>query len=163
MYSINACLYSYHLCLSYFCIFFSFLSFLSCSTSSSFIPSRPCPSFTVHSHHFLYYLPWWDLPFLPLNCFWLLIGVLPRLPTGLPTAQTLPLLWMCLLHHSPFTPQLFLAPYRCPFETAHWPADCSNTTIALNVFATPLPIPRQNCLSCFLPLFVFHNPYLDKD
>ena len=57
---------------------------------------------TVHSYHPLYYLPWWDLPLLPLNCFWLLVGVLPRLPTSLPITQPLLLHWMCWLHHSSF-------------------------------------------------------------
>ena len=62
-----------------------------------------------------------------------------------------------------FTPQLLLAPYRCPSRTAHWFAGCSTTTIALNVLVAPLSIPRQNCLSYFLPLFVFHFLHPDKD
>ena len=45
--SIDAYLYSYHLCLSDFCIFFSFFSFLSCSTSSSLRSLRPPLLFTA--------------------------------------------------------------------------------------------------------------------
>ena len=40
--------------------------------------------------------------------------------------------------------------YECPSTTAHWPTGCPTTTIALNVLAAPLLIPRQNGLSCFL-------------
>ena len=83
-----------------FCIFFSFLSFLSFST---YLPSISCSSpFIVHNYHFLYYLPRWDLPFLLLNCFWLIMGFLPRLPISLQATQPLPLLWMCWLQHSSF-------------------------------------------------------------
>ena len=39
---------------------------------------------------------------LPLNYFWLLIGVLLRLSIGLLAIQPLPLLWIYWLHHSPF-------------------------------------------------------------
>ena len=62
-----------------------------------------------------------------------------------------------------FTPQLLLAPSGCPSETAHWPTGYSATTIALNMLVAPLPIPRQNCLSCFLALSVYHYPHLDED
>ena len=62
-----------------------------------------------------------------------------------------------------FTPQLILAPSGCPSETAHWPTGYLATTIALNMLVAPLPILRQNCLSCFLALSVFHYPHLDKD
>ena len=79
-------------------LFFSFFSFLFYLFFFLFLLSP----FTVHNYCFLYYLPWWDLPFLPINCIWLLMGVLPRLPIGLPAAQPLPLLWMYWLHHSPF-------------------------------------------------------------
>ena len=71
-----------------------YLSFLSFFPLSSF--------FTIHKYPFLYYLSWWYLPFLPLNCIWLLMGVLPGLPTSLPATQPLPLLRVCWLHHSPF-------------------------------------------------------------
>ena len=54
-----------------------------------------------------------------------------------------------------FTSQLLLAPYGCPSKIAHWPTGCSATIMALNLLVAPLPIPRQNCLSCFLPLSVF--------
>ena len=47
--------------------------------------------FTIHNYCLLYCLPWQDLQFLPLNCFWLVVSVLPRLPTSLLTAQPLPL------------------------------------------------------------------------
>ena len=79
-------------------LFFFLFSFLFYLFFFAFPPS----SFTIHSYHFLYYLPQWDLPFLPLNCFWLLMGVFPRLPTSLSATQPLPLLWMCWLYHSPF-------------------------------------------------------------
>ena len=62
-----------------------------------------------------------------------------------------------------FTPQLLLAHSGCPFETTHWPTGYSATTIALNMLVAPLPIPRQNCLSCFLTLSVYHYPHLDED
>ena len=48
-----------------------------------------------------------------------------------------------------------MAPYGCPFKTTHWPAGCLTTSIALNVLVAPFPIPRQNYLSCLLPLSVF--------
>ena len=61
-----------------FCMFFLFLySFSSFFllflpfVFSHFFPPPP-PSFfcfTIHNYPLLYYLPWWDLPFLPLNCF----------------------------------------------------------------------------------------------
>ena len=50
-----------------------------------------------------------------------------------------------------FTLQPLLAPYGCPSKTTHWLAGCLATTIALNVLAAPLLIPKQNGLSCFLP------------
>ena len=101
--SIDACLYTYHLYLSGFfvCTFFLFSLFFLffLSTSPSF---RSSPLFTIHSYPFLYHLPWWDLPFLLLNYFWLLISVLPGLSIGLSTAQPLSLLRVCWLHHSLF-------------------------------------------------------------
>ena len=39
---------------------------------------------------------------LPLNYFWLFMGVLLRLSIGLLATQPLPLLWIYWLHHSPF-------------------------------------------------------------
>ena len=79
-------------------LFFSLFSFLF--YLFFFYPFHP--PFIVHSYCFLYYLPQRNLPFLLLNYFWLLMGVLPRLPTGLSATQSQPLLWMCWLHHSPF-------------------------------------------------------------
>ena len=96
---IHASIFTTHASLK-FVYSFSFLSFLSCSTSFSFVP--PIPLFTIHSYPILYCLPWWNLLFLPFNFFWLLMCVLPRLPIGLSAAPPLPLLWMCWLHHSPF-------------------------------------------------------------
>ena len=84
-----------------------------------------------------------------------------HVPLLLFTATTITL--SAMVRFTIFTLQLLLALYGCPSETAHWPASCSDTTIALNVLVAPLPIPRQNCLSCFLCLFVFHYPHLDKD
>ena len=78
-----------------FCMFFLFLY----SFSSFFLPLLPSVSFFflfsfffAPTYPLLYHLPLWDLPFLPLNYFWLLMGVLPGLPTSLPTTQPLPLL-----------------------------------------------------------------------
>ena len=97
MWSIDTCIYSYHLSLWFFYVFFLFL----CFSFLFFLPHFPSvpPLLFVHSYPFLYLLPWWDLPFLPLNCFWLIIGVLPGLPTGLLASQPLPLLRVCWLHH----------------------------------------------------------------
>ena len=109
--SIDACLYSYHLYLSGFsvcvcvCFFFFFflhllpfvpppfslftatpfytiyhggiyhfypstiLSFFLYSFFVHLLPFAPPPLFTFHSYPFLYHLPWWDLPFLPLKYF----------------------------------------------------------------------------------------------
>ena len=68
MWSIDACLYSYHLYFSRFLYVLSFylffLLFLSTSHSFCFFPLSSS-LFTVHSYPFLYYPPWWDLPFLP--------------------------------------------------------------------------------------------------
>ena len=103
MWSIDTCIYSYHLYLSSFLHVLSFslffLLFLSTSPSFCFFSFF---FFFAPTYPLLYHLPLWDLPFLPLNYFWLLMGVLPRLPTSLPTTQPLSLLWMCWLHHSPF-------------------------------------------------------------
>ena len=54
-----------------------------------------------------------------------------------------------------FTPQLLLASYGCPFRTTDWLAGCPATTSAKSVLVAPLSIPKQNYLSCFLPLSVF--------
>ena len=103
--SIDACLCSYNLfsfffflvCVLSFSLFF--LPFLSTSPSFSLFPYPP---FIIDSYPFLYHLTLWDLPFLSLNYFWLLIDVLLGLPTSLPAVQPLPLLKMCWLHHSSF-------------------------------------------------------------
>ena len=57
----------------------------------------------MHINGLLYYLPWQDLPFLPLNYFWLVVGVFPGLPTGLLTAQPPPL--HCVSHVMPHSRQ----------------------------------------------------------
>jgi len=62
-----------------------------------------------------------------------------------------------------FTLQLLLAHYWFPSKTAHWPASYSATTITLNVLVATLLIPKQNCLSYFLPLSIFHFLHLNKD
>ena len=92
-----------------FCLFFLF--FLSTSPSFSLFlcpPSLfPATLFYTIYHCEIYH-------FLPLNCFWLLMGVLPRLPIGLPT-----LLEMCWLHHSPFLDKIAcLVSYLSPFFTS---------------------------------------------
>ena len=70
-----------------------FFSYFSCFLSFPLVFSL-CYSvllFTMHIYGFLYYLLWQGLPFLPFNYFWPIVGVLPRLSTGLPAAQLPPL------------------------------------------------------------------------
>ena len=68
---IDACLYSYHLCLSDFCIFFSFLSFLSCSTSSSFTHFVPLLLFTAIAYHTIcHYGIYHFYPSTSFSSFW---------------------------------------------------------------------------------------------
>ena len=72
-----------------FLIFFLFLSFFC-------VPSLLS---AMHIYGHLYYLLWQDLPFLPYKYFWLVVGVLPGLLTGLPAAQPPPL--HCVGHAMP--------------------------------------------------------------
>ena len=94
----------YFLSLVFFPIFLSFLfgffvySFIFYSFFFYFLR----PPFTIHGYPFLYHLPLWDLPFLSLNRFWLLMGIPLGLLTSLPVAQLVPLLKVCWLYHSPF-------------------------------------------------------------
>ena len=89
-----------HVFLWFFCVFFSFLSFSSLFYLYFFLWWM-IPPFTIHNYYLLYCLPWQNLPFLSLNCFWLVVGVFPRLSTSLPTAQPLPLHWIgCIIPHS---------------------------------------------------------------
>ena len=83
----------FFLSLVFLCVFFfSILSFLS---------TFPLVPFTVHTTPFLYHLPLWNLPFLPFNCFWLLMGILPRLPTSLLATYPLTLIKVsCATLHS---------------------------------------------------------------
>jgi len=91
------------------CSFFFFIL-------SFYLSFHPFSLSTVHSYLFLYHLLLWDLPFFPLNCFWLLMGVLLGLPTSLPVAQPLPLLKVCWLHHSLFLDKIAcLVSYLSPF------------------------------------------------
>ena len=91
------------------CSFFFFIL-------SFYLSFHPFSLSTVHSYLFLYHLLLWDLPFLPLSCFWFLMGVLLGLPTGLPAAQPLPLLKVCWLHHSLFLDKIAcLVSYLSPF------------------------------------------------
>ena len=83
----------------WFFVCFFFFSLSLTSSSFHFLLLLPL---TIYSYPFIYHLPCWDFPFLLLYCFWLLIGVLPGLPTSLPATQPLPLLRVCWLHHSPF-------------------------------------------------------------
>ena len=66
-------------------------------------------------------------------------------------SQLPPFILSAMMRFSIFTLQPLLAPYGCPSKTTHWLAGCLATTIALNVLAAPLLIPKQNGLSCFLP------------
>ena len=81
--------------------FLVFFVFRFCSLSLSVFYFSPL--FIVHINGRLYYLPWQDLPFLPLNYFWLVVGVFPGLPTGLLTAQPPPL--HCVSHVMPHSRQ----------------------------------------------------------
>ena len=109
MWSIDACLYSY--CLTFFLSLSLFtFSFSLHVFSSLFFP----PSFTIHGYPFLYYLPLQNLPLLPLNHFWLLVGIFLRLPINLLVVQPFPLPRVCSLHHSPFPDKInCLTPYLC--------------------------------------------------
>ena len=122
---------------------FSFLFSLFFFVLPLLLLSFPSP-FTVHNYFFLYYLPWWNLPFLPLNYFWLLIGVLTRLPIGLSVAQPLPLVWMCWLHHSLFPNKIAcLVSYFSLFS--HFPYLDKDQT-------SPLPI-SMACIKWSQPTF----------
>ena len=69
---------------SWFSIFFSFSYLFSLF---SFFTHCCCCCLLCTSMVFLYCLHWQDLPFLPINCFWPIVGVLPKLPTSLLAAQ----------------------------------------------------------------------------
>ena len=86
-----------------FYVLFLFPHFLPCSISISCrgSPPPPPPFFTIHNYCILYCLSWQDLPFLPLNRFWLVVGILPRLPTSLPAAQPLPI--HCIGYTTPYS------------------------------------------------------------
>ena len=71
------------LCFLYFLIFLSTSLFFCLPL---FLLLLVSPLVTIHDYSFLYCLLRQDLPFLPFNHFWLVVGVLPRLPTGLPAA-----------------------------------------------------------------------------
>ena len=70
---------------------FFFLSFTRFSLFSFSFLLPFSPLFTVHVYGLLYYLLWQVLPFLPLHCFWPIVGVFLGLPTSLPVAQLPPL------------------------------------------------------------------------
>ena len=80
---------------SWFSIFLSLTCFSLFSLFSfslfPFFGSFLCSCLLCTSMALLYYLPWQDLPLLPLNHFWPIVGVLPRLHIGLLVAQPLPL------------------------------------------------------------------------
>ena len=68
------------------CVFFLFSLLLPCSTSTSpYDDNTPFydDSYCSQLPPFILFVVW-DLLFLPLNCFWPLMGVFPRLPTSLP-------------------------------------------------------------------------------
>ena len=74
----------------YFSLFFFVYSvFFTFFLSFCFLFSV-VPFFTNHNYSILYYLPWQNLPFLPFNHFWLILGVLLRLTTGLPSGHPPP-------------------------------------------------------------------------
>ena len=66
----------------FFISLFTLLSFLFVFLSFCLLFSLSF--FTMHTYGLLYSLLWQDLPFLPINHFWPIVDVLPRLPTGLP-------------------------------------------------------------------------------
>ena len=104
MWSIDACPSSY--CLTFSLVFLLLnLSICLCLSMFSFLSSTFCflaSPFTIHGYPLLYHLPFWNLPLLSLNHFWLFVGISPGLPTNLPAVQPLPLPRVCWLHHSPF-------------------------------------------------------------
>ena len=65
-----------------FPFFFVYSAFFSFILSLCFLFAVVPSPFTIHNYSFLYFLPWQDLLFLPLNNFWLVVGVLPRLTTA---------------------------------------------------------------------------------
>ena len=85
---------------------------------------------------FLYSFSSFFLPLLPFVSFFFFFC--SHLPPFIPSAME---------GFAIFTLQPLLAPYGRPSRAAHWPADCSATTIALNVLVTPLPIQigRASC------------------
>ena len=123
MWSIDACLYSYHLYSFGFSMrslflfsFFSFLSFLSFYLSflSFLLP------FTVHRYPFFRLSAMVGFTIFAYQLFWLLMGVLLGLSTNLPATQPLPLLKVCWLHHSPFSDKITcLVSYLSLFFTSH--------------------------------------------
>ena len=86
-----------------FSYLFSLFSFFSCCCCCCLL----C-TFVV----FLYCLLWHDLPFLPINCFWPVGIVFPRLPTGQLAAQLPPL--HCVSCATPYsqTKVIFETPIR---------------------------------------------------
>ena len=102
------------------CFFFFFFS-----TSPSFCSS---PLFTIHSYPFLYHLPWWDLPFLPLNysfffsLFFLCTSPSFRSSPSFHFSQLPLFIPFAMVGFTIFTPQILLTPYECPSRTVYWPA-----------------------------------------
>ena len=93
------------------------------------------------------------LSFSPFFCFFL--PFLLSVPFTF-TATPFYTICHCGIYH--FFPQLLLAPYGYPSRTSHCPAGYPATASAQSVLVAPLSIPRQNYLSCFLPLLVFTLP-----
>ena len=123
-------------------MYLPFFFFFLCSSSSSFylyFLSLFLPSFTVLAYGLLYCLSWHDLPFLPFNCFWLVVGVLPRLPTSLHAAQPLPLHYVS--YTTPYSQTKIVLSCLLPFFVF-------NTLIRIRV--KPLPhLPLWHAFSDF--------------
>ena len=94
--------------LSFLFSLLSFTPFLTCFSlvlslliSFPFLPFSPRYPYCAQLRPFLYYLSWWVFTILPLNCRCPGIGVLPKPPTGLSTAQPSPLTCAsCATFHS---------------------------------------------------------------
>ena len=115
---------------------------------------------------------WCMLLFLPLMSLWFFhiffsfffyLFFLLFLVPPFYYSQLLLFILFAMVGFTIFISQLILAPYGCPSKIVHWLAGCLGTTITLNALVASLSIPKQNCLSCFLPLSVFHFLYPNKD
>ena len=127
MWSIDACLYFYHITFSlvfffYHLVFLSFLFPLRVFFSLFFSTSPPC---------FAFFLP-------PLLLLFIAI----------------PFYTVCHYGIHPFCPSTVFGFLWASLQDCHYPTSCSTITFVQSVLVAPLSISKQNYLSCFLPLSV---------